>query len=297
MQKTDFEFNIIVADDCSADDTLDKVKALDKSSDIEFIYLKSEKNLGIKGNYKRAFAACDAEYIAVMEGDDFWTTPLRLQKHVDFLDNHFECVMSTNNRINADYEKSIFYVMPQIPPSSLYKNNDYILVTARDIITHAFCTNYSTCVYRKTAVDRLPSDWWDNPNWTGYEYILNMVICKNGFSGFLLDIMNIRRLHETAHYAGKTYQEQLEISISCLDYDNLLTQNFFEKEIAAHKEKQIAKLEELKCGDVHYKSSNIKRMLRVLWRWTPTVFIWIFKALMPKAIVEKLYGSVAGSGN
>ncbi len=41
MQKTDFDFNVIVADDCSTDDTLEKIKRLDESSAVEFVYLET----------------------------------------------------------------------------------------------------------------------------------------------------------------------------------------------------------------------------------------------------------------
>ena len=94
MQTTDFDFNIVVADDCSPDSTLDIIKEYVEESKIEFVFLKNEKNLGYTENYKRAFAACNAEYIAIMEGDDYWTSPLHLQKHVDFLDLHKEYSMS-----------------------------------------------------------------------------------------------------------------------------------------------------------------------------------------------------------
>jgi glycosyltransferase involved in cell wall biosynthesis len=151
MQKTDFDFNIIVADDCSTDDTLTKIKALTAGSKLEIIYLESEKNLGIKDNYKRAFAACHAEYIAVMEGDDYWTTPLRLQKHVDFLDNHRECVMSQNSYIAANFEEAEIW----IPPI----DTSYKLMPARDIAKegHAGC-QFSSCVYRARAIKELPEE-------------------------------------------------------------------------------------------------------------------------------------------
>ena len=57
-QKTDFDFDILIADDLSTDDTLEKIKKIEKETRIPFHYLKSEKNLGITKNYQRAFHAC-----------------------------------------------------------------------------------------------------------------------------------------------------------------------------------------------------------------------------------------------
>ena len=53
--------------------------------------------MGIAANYKRAYAATEAEYVAVIEGDDWWTDVNRLQKHIDYLSTHTDCVMTKNN--------------------------------------------------------------------------------------------------------------------------------------------------------------------------------------------------------
>src|SRR4051812_30714392 len=78
MQLTDFEFEIVAVDDCSTDNTLALLK------DYEGKYprlrvLATEKNLGISRNYQRGFAACRGEFIAVLEGDDYWVSPRKLQ--------------------------------------------------------------------------------------------------------------------------------------------------------------------------------------------------------------------------
>lgn len=105
FQKTNFDFDIIVADDYSTDDTLAQIREVEAKSTISFRYLSSERNLGISQNYRRAFEACDAKYVAVLEGDDFWTTPDRLQKHVDFLEHHYECAMSYNRFIRVTLKR------------------------------------------------------------------------------------------------------------------------------------------------------------------------------------------------
>ena len=183
-QRTSFHFNVIVADDYSTDDTVHKIKAL---ADDSFIFLESNKNLGLKGNYKRGFAACTAQYIAVMEGDDFWTDPRRLQKHVDFLDNHPECAMTSNNRILANYHTGDFkaaFASTQAP---------YIYVNGIDTLTKFYGVNFSTCVYKKHVIDKLPSNWFDI---TGAEVALNVMCLQYGLMGFFPDFMTVHRMHE-----------------------------------------------------------------------------------------------------
>lgn len=88
MQKTNFEFEILLRDDASIDGTKEICKTFaDKYPDkINLLdYEKNQYKLGIspfRDNVKRA----RGKYIAICEGDDYWTDPLKLQKQVDFLE-------------------------------------------------------------------------------------------------------------------------------------------------------------------------------------------------------------------
>ena len=92
---SDVEMRVIIADDASTDDTLTTIRSYEEHSPFPFIYLPQEANMGHVLNYKRAFAACTGDYVAILEGDDWWCNPYHLQKHLDFLDEHRECVLSS----------------------------------------------------------------------------------------------------------------------------------------------------------------------------------------------------------
>jgi glycosyltransferase involved in cell wall biosynthesis len=88
MQECDFEVELILANDCSPDST-DKViqDILENHPRKSWIkYFKHEKNLGMMPNFIFAMQECQGKYIALCEGDDYWTDPLKLQKQVDFLE-------------------------------------------------------------------------------------------------------------------------------------------------------------------------------------------------------------------
>lgn len=92
MQKCDFEVELIIADDCSPDKTEEKVfqiiKNHPKNSWIK--YTKHKTNKGMISNFNWALNQCKGKYIALCEGDDYWTDPLKLQKQVDFLEANEE---------------------------------------------------------------------------------------------------------------------------------------------------------------------------------------------------------------
>lgn len=85
-QKTTFPFELIVGEDCSTDNTRSIViEYKNKYPDLINLII-SENNVGFLLNEKRIIEASKGKYIAFLEGDDFWTDPLKLQKQVDYLE-------------------------------------------------------------------------------------------------------------------------------------------------------------------------------------------------------------------
>ena len=91
-QKTNFEFEALVGDDCSTDGTAAVVREFaEKYPDIIVPFIR-EKNLGMGGNTADLVFRTKGEYVAFIEGDDYWIDDHKLQKQVDFLDSHQDYV-------------------------------------------------------------------------------------------------------------------------------------------------------------------------------------------------------------
>ncbi len=89
MQKCSFEFEIVVGEDCSTDSTRDILREYDRKYPGRFNLLFREKNFGRPTmNVYDTGMHCTGDYIAFLEGDDYWTDENKLQKQVDFLDRH-----------------------------------------------------------------------------------------------------------------------------------------------------------------------------------------------------------------
>ncbi|MDC1145870.1 glycosyltransferase [Candidatus Marinimicrobia bacterium] len=87
-QKTDFNFQLIVSDDSSTDSTLDKCLKLKNKFPNKIKVLSNSNNIGMVKNAISAWSACDTEFIAFCEGDDYWIDEEKLQKQVQFLQNN-----------------------------------------------------------------------------------------------------------------------------------------------------------------------------------------------------------------
>ncbi len=93
MQKTDFIFEILIHDDASTDKTADIIRQYEnKYPDlIKPIYQKENQySKGVKITTGVQFTRAKGKYLAICEGDDYWTDPFKLQKQVNFLEKNPE---------------------------------------------------------------------------------------------------------------------------------------------------------------------------------------------------------------
>ena len=88
MQKTNFRFELVLGEDCSTDRTRDIcIEYRNKYPNVINLRLP-QFNLGMQRNAIENFNACTGKYVAICEGDDYWTDINKLQKQVDFLENN-----------------------------------------------------------------------------------------------------------------------------------------------------------------------------------------------------------------
>lgn len=106
-QKIEQEYKIIIGEDKSTDNTLEICKEYKEKYPHMIELLERPQNLGLIDNWIDTLAHCDGDYIALCEGDDFWTDPIKLQKQVDFLEENksYSLCATKTQRINEKGEK------------------------------------------------------------------------------------------------------------------------------------------------------------------------------------------------
>jgi len=114
MQKTNFPFEIIINDDASTDGTTDIIRDYHSKFPDLFVPVYHEENeysRGVRGIMARnTFPIARGKYLALCEGDDFWTDPLKLQRQVDFLENNSGYSLSTENSMFVNHLNKTEYL-------------------------------------------------------------------------------------------------------------------------------------------------------------------------------------------
>jgi glycosyltransferase involved in cell wall biosynthesis len=94
MQKTNFAIEVVIGEDNSTDGTRAIIKEFEKKYPGIIKPIYHDKNVGGARNaYEFVYPRLTGTYIAICEGDDYWTDPYKLQKQVDFLEQNKEYVM------------------------------------------------------------------------------------------------------------------------------------------------------------------------------------------------------------
>lgn len=193
-QQTDFKFEIVIGDDGSTDRAPDIIREYqDKYPALISAFLHKE-NLGPasprefagRNNVLHLLKACKGEYVALCEGDDFWTDDFKLQKQADFLDNNPDFSICHHN-MQVQYEDgspSHFFNSPDQKPVS----------TIADLLEDKWFIATASLFYRNHFLSH-DFAWWHHKAAAG-DWALVIQLAAQGKIGFLPETMGVYRKHE-----------------------------------------------------------------------------------------------------
>lgn len=139
-QKTNFPFQVIVSDDCSTDNTRKILKEYQKKYPEIVKPIFRKKNLGPMDNFIETLNGIHTEYVALCDGDDFWTDPTKLQQQVDFLDK--------NKDYNICFHQTTIFWQNGSKEEEIFPQNLNKTTFSFDDIAHNNPIPTNTIVYR-----------------------------------------------------------------------------------------------------------------------------------------------------
>ncbi|MFY9621327.1 MAG: glycosyltransferase family 2 protein [Pyrinomonadaceae bacterium] len=228
MQKTDFEFEVIVADDYSQDRTPEIARAYVAANSIVRV-LQTDEHLGITRNYQRGFAACSGQYVAILEGDDYWISPNKLETLAAYLDHNEECVCCFHRVFTHDAVTDLIYV-----PAPFEPRNQTRVFTAREVARQNPVSCFSTCMYRRNVIANLNPAFWKLKL---REWPFNIVMAQHGLIGYLPEIMSVYRAQPGGIWSQKSPEEQFKQLLEIIDLYNEFLNFKYDAEFQAIKRK------------------------------------------------------------
>lgn len=240
MQKTVYDVEIIVADDSSPDNTVDIIKEYENQSSFSFTFLPKTVNLGYNLNYRRAFAACTGNYVAIMEGDDYWVQSNHLQNHVDHLEKQYGASMSYNRHIRLFSDQNREEIFDWT------SDNDYELVTTEQLALGNRIGNLSCCVFRGDLIRNLDPNLFDMEI---ADWMLGMYMGQFGPLLYLKEVTTTYRIHDNGQWSRMDEKAQSKRIIELInEYDKYFNYKYT-KAFTKHKQR----LEILLYGDKSFK--------------------------------------------
>lgn len=197
MQKTTFRFEAVVHDDASTDGTASIIKEYaEKYPNLIKPIFETENQWSKHDNSLRKIMddACKGKYIAICEGDDYWTDPLKLQKQVDFLESNSNCSLICNRTERYSESHNCF-----VSDNVCYEQSQYVNPT--DIIEKGGLF-ISTCsvVYRSSVKENYP-DYCFNCH-VG-DYPLAIMSAMKGDVYYLNERMSVYRIENYTSWVGR----------------------------------------------------------------------------------------------
>lgn len=198
MQETDFDFEVVIGEDCSTDNTREILLEYKKKYPDKIKLLLYEKNLGAQANFSQVFKACaDSKYFVACDGDDYWTDSLKLQKQVDFLE--------------ANPEFSICFHSVEIAYEDGSKSNEISNRNTKEVTTFEDLArgNYIhtlSCVFRNRYSAK-SLEWFQNLP-VG-DFPMHLMNAQHGKIKFVPDVMGVYRVHTGGIWSTNKREETL----------------------------------------------------------------------------------------
>jgi len=213
MQKCNFDYEIVLGEDCSTDNSREIIIEYANKFPGKFKLLLHDKNIGAAQNQKIVFENCTGKYIAMCEGDDYWTDPLKLQKQFDVLEsnpNYCMCVHRHIIKKNNRFRKI-----------DLRKNKSKTELNISDILLGL---NFHTSSYffPSKYVNFLPA-WYEKVN--AGDQFLSFCMSKDG-NGiyFIEDFMSVYNINKGSVTHNTNPQYSLNNFILHLEYFDKFTE-------------------------------------------------------------------------
>ena len=280
MQEVNFEYEIILGEDCSVDNTRKIVLAFQNKYPDKIRLHLHDKNIGAYENFSACFKACKGDYIALLEGDDYWTSPYKLQKQVNFLDKNPDfAICFTRTEVFYEDRKKWSYHSPG--------NGQKEVSTIEDLLVENFMQTCSV-MFRNGLIR-------DFPEWLSHlklgDWPFHILNAQYGKIMYLPEIMSAYRIHAGSKWSSHSQVFRCRETIKMLEYINQYLEFKYDTILTSSIRHYSEKIDTLLSG------ASVKNRIKELFNMKRYIYFITFikkygiKAFLNK-IIEKIEGDV-----
>jgi glycosyltransferase involved in cell wall biosynthesis len=270
-------FEIVVGEDRSTDDTRTVITEMVRAHPSKIRVQFGETNIGSTRNYIRTLRECRGNYVALLDGDDFWTDPGKLRKQADFLDKNPECAICFHDAL-------VFYQDGDSEPRRYVPENQRSITSLADLLQSNFIPTCSV-MFRNQLFSEVP-DWYFQMKMA--DYPLHIFNAQYGMIGYLEEVMAVYRVHSGGVWGMSAFEKQLKADIQLFgELRNYLAPEY-EADIHAATRKRLAGL--ALC--LKEKALNLGSVEMGIEEITSTLNEIGADMQLPKAWVSQLLSSV-----
>jgi glycosyltransferase involved in cell wall biosynthesis len=202
-QTTDFSYEVVIGDDASTDGTGTILAEYAGNYPERIRLLSRTANLGMNANFAATLEACQGEYVALLEGDDYWIGSKKLMQQAEFLDGHPECVSCFHNVM-------VFSDDASVPVAGYHAQKDGRQLmcapdlparfSQSDLLKRNFIPTCSV-MFRRSSAGQLPR--WFKKLHLG-DHPLHILCTEHGLAAYLPEVMGAYRLHGSSVWSSKS---------------------------------------------------------------------------------------------
>lgn len=252
MQKTTFPVEVLVNDDCSPDHSADIIREYEtKYPDLFRCFYQKENQYskGLLPWFEVLLPNARGEYIAICEGDDYWTDPYKLQKQVDFMDKNQDYIACFHNtRVQYNDGVDLF--------NSLDENHN---PTTEDIIKRQWFISTPSLFFRNK-LHSFP-DW--KKGIVNEDFMLELMLARDGRFYYMDDVMAVYRQDGSGISAGLNANgvRMMNLLISLLNNMKSYYGAGYERVFDEAIHNYVQKCEDY-AREAYYKEHRLSRLFR-----------------------------------
>ena len=199
IQRTPFPIELVIGEDCSTDGTREIVRAYAERHPDLIRAVLPEQNVGHGQILLRAIEAARGRYLAYLDGDDYWTSPDKLRRQVEYLEANPDCR-------SCFHDVSLVYDAAGMPSGSVSPGLAETKFGLADIVAECLVPAPSM-MFRREVAETLPA-WSFESAWI--DWVIHIKAAELGPLGYIAEPMAVYRVHDGGMFSALDRTSQLE---------------------------------------------------------------------------------------